>query len=110
MDLKKKPNTLTPGSEELRKATGIQGSLNGSDIVRAGAILGTKAKADVVVINHHAFSTSSYGYEGKAIMVNTVFSNIPVHDRLVGPGQINLPGNTFVVLKPIAAKNFLKIN
>ncbi len=98
---------LTPGPAELR---GLTKSANptGSELIRAAATLGKKNKAHIVVISDAVFSTSSYGYSGKAVLVDTTINPVKAHDSLVGPGSINVPGNPYAVLRPKLVKEYLQ--
>lgn len=101
------PAVLTPSSADLRNAIGNQ-KPQGCDLLRAGVMLGIERGAAIVIVQDSAFSSSSYGYSGSAVLVDTSFKNIPPENRLVGKSSIPVPGNTYVVLKQEFARPYLK--
>lgn len=99
---------ITPDLNQLEAITGTP-KPTGAEIIRAAAILGKKENAVAVIVKSPHFSVSSYGYSGRAVLINTtVERDFSPHDKLISPEQITAPGNTFAVLKPNVADSYIQ--
>lgn len=78
----------------------------GADILKKAAILGSSQKACVVIVDHEKFNTSSYGYEGRVILVNTGKISVPKHVIMVGT-ELGRISTSYVPIKPGYVKKFL---